>query len=85
MKKEKSYGLLNRLIEESIHSGELPLKKFITHIEVSLIVSSLEKTKGNQKEAAKTLGVKYTTLNEKMKRYKISFRKVPFFDGKNGS
>lgn len=83
MRKEKTCGLLDRLIEEFIDEGELPLKKFITYIEVSLIVSSLKKSKGSQKEAAKTLGVRYTTLNEKMKRYKIGFRKVPLFNGKN--
>lgn len=84
-KKEKTCGLLDRFIEESIHLGELPLKRFMTYIEVSLIVSSLKKSKANRKEAAKTLGVKYTTLNEKMKRYRIGFHKIPCFHGKNGN
>lgn len=84
-KKEKIDGLFDDLMEEFLHEGELPLKKFISYVEVSLIVSSLEKSKGNQREAAKILGVRYTTLNEKMKRYKIVFRKVPIFNGKNES
>jgi DNA-binding NtrC family response regulator len=84
-KKEKIDGSFDHLMEEFLDKGELPLKKFIHYVEVSLIVSSLEESKGNQKEAAKILSIKYTTLNEKMKRYNIGFRKVPIFNGKNES
>jgi len=76
MKKERIDGLIDPLIQEYFQDGELPLKKLILHVEVRLILSSLERTKGNQKEAARILGVRYTTLHEKMKRYNISFHKV---------
>jgi transcriptional regulator with GAF, ATPase, and Fis domain len=53
------------------------LKLFIEELERRLIVSVLERVYGNQKEAARILGIKYTTLNEKVKRYGINFRKLP--------
>jgi transcriptional regulator with GAF, ATPase, and Fis domain len=36
-----------------------------------LIIDTLKKTKGVQKQAAKMLGVKATTLNEMIKRLKV--------------
>ena len=44
------------------------LKEFLANIERNLIVDTLEKTKGDQKRAAEILGLKYTTLHEKIKR-----------------
>ena len=44
------------------------VKKF----EVELIRSALGRTAGNQTRAAELLGVKLTTLNTKIKRYKIT-------------
>ena len=80
MKKEQIDGLIDPLIQEYFQNGELPLKKLISHVEIRLILSSLERTKGNQKEAAKILGVGYTTLHEKMKRYNIGLHKIMVFD-----
>jgi DNA-binding protein Fis len=34
-------------------------------------------TRGNQKQAAMAMGIKYTTLNEKLKKYGIRFEKTP--------
>jgi DNA-binding NtrC family response regulator len=85
MKKEKIDGLFDHLIEEYFQEGELPLKKLISYVEIRLIVSSLERSKGNQREAARILGVGYTTLHEKMNRYNIGFHNVLVFNGKNGS
>lgn len=54
------------------------LKELMDSVERSIIVSILSKVDGNQKKAAKILGIKYTTLNEKVKKYKIRFQKKPF-------
>lgn len=54
------------------------LKEFIDNLEKSIIINVLEKVYGHQKEAAKVLGMKYTTLNEKVKKYRIRFYKSPF-------
>jgi len=40
-------------------------------LEISLICSALSKTAGNQSKAAKLLGIKPTTLHEKIKRLRI--------------
>ena len=44
----------------------------VQRFEVDLIRSALGRTGGNQTRAAQLLGVKITTLNTKIKRYKIS-------------
>ena len=69
--------LLWLFIEYFFMSDDIPLKELIDGIEKSMILKTLSRVKGNQKEAAKILGVKYTTLNEKTKRYSIHFRKEP--------
>ena len=45
----------------------------VQRFEIDLIRSALDRTGGNQVRAARLLGVKPTTLNAKLKRYKISF------------
>src|SRR6266699_436356 len=44
----------------------------VQRFEVDLIRSALGRTAGNQTRAAQLLGVKLTTLNTKIKRYKIA-------------
>lgn len=53
------------------------LKGLMDQIERSVIYKILCMTRGNQKQAALALGIKYTTLNEKLKRYGIRFQKTP--------
>lgn len=78
-------GLFDELLEEFLLRGEMPLKEFLTYVELSLLVSMLAQSKGNQREAAKILGIRHTTLNEKLKRYNMSFRKVLVFNGEKES
>ena len=53
------------------------LKDLMDRIEKDLIVRSLRMAGGNQKQAAGILGVKYTTLHEKLKKFGIHFPKPP--------
>ena len=46
----------------------------IKRFEIELIKRALQETQGSQAEAAHLLGLKKTTLNEKIKRYKIELR-----------
>jgi transcriptional regulator of acetoin/glycerol metabolism len=55
----------------------ITLKGFINRFERTVIFSVLSRVNGNQKKAAEILGVRYTTLNEKVKRHKIRFHKHP--------
>lgn len=51
--------------------GEIDLAAEVQHFEADLIRSALIKTNGNQRQAARRLNVKVSTLNMKMKRHGI--------------
>ena len=51
---------------------KLGLQEEVQRYEIELIQNALHKTRGNQRQAAKLLGVKVTTLNCKIKRYGIA-------------
>ena len=56
---------------------KVPFKELIGNVEKSILIRTLSQFNGSQKCAAKFLGIKYTTLNEKLKRYNIRFDKKP--------
>ncbi|HJZ80674.1 MAG TPA: helix-turn-helix domain-containing protein [Pyrinomonadaceae bacterium] len=51
---------------------QLKLNEEVRRFETDLINAALIRTRGNQSQAARLLGVKHTTLNAKIKRYGIS-------------
>jgi len=51
---------------------KLGLQEEVQRYEIELICEALQRTRGNQRRAAKLLGVKVTTLNCKIKRFGIS-------------
>lgn len=53
--------------------GKLKLHDEVQQFEIDLIRIALDRTQGSQTRAARLLGVKLTTLNTKIKRYKIEF------------
>ena len=73
---EEQINMLGSLFEEFYSNRMASLKEFLANIERSLILVTLEKTNGDQRKAAEILGLKYTTLHEKIKRYHIYLRKV---------
>ena len=56
---------------QPVREDRVKLQDEVQRFESDLIRSALERTKGNQARAARLLGVKHTTLNAKIKRYKI--------------
>ncbi|MDQ2854748.1 MAG: hypothetical protein M3R68_00345 [Acidobacteriota bacterium] len=52
---------------------KLKLHDEVRQFEIDLIRIALDRTQGSQTRAARLLGVKLTTLNTKIKRYKIEF------------
>ena len=52
---------------------KLGLQEEVQRYEIELIREALQRTRGNQRRAAKLLGVKVTTLNCKIKRLGIQF------------
>lgn len=55
--------------------SHMPLKQFMAKIERNIILSTLYEVNGGQRRTAEILGLKYTTLNEKVKKYGIRIRK----------
>jgi len=76
-RKSDKKDLLDFFIEYVCMNDRINLKEFIEQLERTILLKTLAKFNGNQKAAAKFLGIKYTTLNEKVKKYRIHFRKEP--------
>jgi len=57
---------------------KFPLKELMDRLERTILISALSKFEGNQRKTAKFLSMKPTTLYEKIKKYKILFRKIPY-------
>ncbi len=66
-------------VDAFLHDPKPRLKPFLDDIERTVILAALGWTGGNQVEASRLLGVKYTTLNEKIKRYRIWFDRQPIY------
>jgi transcriptional regulator with GAF, ATPase, and Fis domain len=60
-----------RITEPVNLNRKVRLSDEVQRFEVHLISSALSRTAGNQTRAARLLGVNLTTLNSKIKRYKI--------------
>ncbi|MDI6844971.1 MAG: sigma-54 dependent transcriptional regulator [Candidatus Saccharicenans sp.] len=63
-----------KVIYEELNNSSLNLKEKTAEFQKKLILTALEKSGGVQKKAAEMLGLKPTTLNEMIKRLKISVR-----------
>jgi DNA-binding NtrC family response regulator len=61
-----------RQTNKSGSNEKLALHEEVQRYEIELIRQALHRTRGNQRRAAKLLGVKVTTLNCKIKRFGIS-------------
>lgn len=62
---------LGSMITASTPEKGFNLEDEVRRFEVDLIRAALIKARGNQALAARLLGVKHTTLNSKIKRYRI--------------
>ncbi len=72
--KSKDVLIRSYLIGNCI-SRNVPLRNFINEFEKEMICRALKVSGGNQKVASFILGVKPTTLNEKIKKFKIKEKK----------
>ena len=71
-------ALMNTAKDRLCSEKDMPLKEFIEELERRLIIRTLFRANGNRKQAAKLLGIKYTTLHEKLKKHKIRFKNVAY-------
>lgn len=59
---------------------KISLKELMDRLERNILISALIKFYGNQRRTAEFLGVKPTTLYEKIKKHNISIGKIPCVD-----
>lgn len=64
--------LINCYLLRNCTKENFPMRTFIKSFEEDLIKKALELARGNQRVAAMILGIKATTLSEKIKRSHIS-------------
>jgi DNA-binding NtrC family response regulator len=76
-RKRNKKNALDSFIKYAFMNNGIDLKEFLEELERTLIIKTLSKFNGNQKDSARFLGIKYTTLHEKIRRYNIHFRKEP--------
>lgn len=67
--------LVSLFIEYLGRENPASLKDLMETIEKGIILRALGKSGGNQKEAARALGLKYTTLNQKVKKFGIRLQR----------
>ena len=70
--------LLDPFIERLSQEDHVPLRSLLSAIERAILVRFLSDFNGNQKETSDYLGLKLSTLNEKIKKHNIHFRKEPY-------
>lgn len=71
---ELGKDLVNNVKFKDLIDMSIPLKEFVNEFEKQIIEQVLLFTHGSEKRAAYLLGVKPTTLCEKMKKHKIMLR-----------
>ena len=64
--------LVKKFLFQNCTNCNVPLKNFMAEFEKELIRRALKISGGNQRVASFVLGLKPTTLNEKIKKFKIS-------------
>lgn len=69
---------LDPFIEYFCIQEKIPFQELMNTLERSIIIRALEEFNGNQKAAAQYLGIKHTTLNQKVKKHNILFQKKAF-------
>jgi DNA-binding NtrC family response regulator len=66
--------LINFLEHFCVKNG-VPFRELMDQLERSFLKRILSEMNGNQKVTSEVLGIKHSTLNEKIKRYGIQFKK----------
>ena len=67
-------------VSDTHRSNTIDLQTEVRRFEAELIRSALIQTGGRQRQAARLLGTKITTLNTKIKRYNIKITRNNIFD-----
>lgn len=77
LKNELSAIMIIEALEQDFYKNEhISLKEFMDKLEKEIIITALLKVNGNQCKAAKILGLRSSTLHEKIKRYDITLQRI---------
>jgi len=68
--------IVNFFVEYFYMNEKVHLKDFMDSLERAILIKMLSKFNGNQRNTAKFLGLNHTTLNQKIKKHNIRFRKT---------
>ena len=63
-------------VEYFTMNKKVHLKEFMDSLERAILIKMLSKFNGNQRNTAEFLGLNHTTLNQKIKKHNIQFRKT---------
>jgi len=75
-----NFDLIENIEAHLSAQNHLSLNELMRKVERTILVRALSQFNGNQKNVARFLGIKYTTLHEKVKKYNIRFQKTPIID-----
>jgi len=70
-------AIVNFFVEYLYMNEKAHLKDFMDSLERAILIKMLGKFSGNQRNTAESLGLNHTTLNQKIKKHNIRFRKIP--------
>jgi DNA-binding NtrC family response regulator len=68
--------LLSAYLDSLLNSRGVPLKDFMWDLEREILLASLKMTRGHQKNSAAILGLKPTTLFQKMLKFALNPRRM---------
>ncbi len=66
---------LTNFLEHFCVKNDISFRELMDQLERAFLVRILSEMNGNQKLASEILGIKHTTLHEKVKKHKIQFKK----------
>jgi DNA-binding NtrC family response regulator len=75
--KEVFEAFFHFFIEYFYMRENIELKNFIDSLERAILIKMLDRFNGNQRDTAEFLSLNHTTLNQKVRKHKISFSKKP--------
>jgi len=69
-------AVVHFFVEYFYMNENIQLKEFMESLERAILIKILSKFNGNQRNTAEFLGLNHTTLNQKIKKHSIRFRKT---------
>jgi DNA-binding NtrC family response regulator len=69
-------AVVHFFVEHFYMKERVHLKEFMNSLERAILIKILTKFNGNQRCTAEFLGLNHTTLNQKIKKHNIRFRKT---------